>query len=312
MNTETRKEMTARLTSTPGVIAALDQSGGSTPEALSSYGISNTAYQDETEMLELIHAMRVRIMSAPAFSGERVIGAILFEHTMDRSIGGKSVPAYLWEDRGIFSFLKVDSGREAKHDGVQLMKPIPNLTDLLDRALEKGVLGTKMRSVVHSASEIGISTIVAQQFDVASTILKYGLIPIIEPEVLVGSPDKAAAEAILVKETLNNLSGLTRGAQVILKLTLPSQPDLYAPLVNHPKVSRVFALSGGYSLQIACEKLSKNTGMIGSFSRALVENLHVSMHNEEFDQNLSQNIEEIYLASVRKSGSAFVKPGARA
>ena len=251
MNTETHKEMVARLTSTPGIIAALDQSGGSTPDALSSYGISNTAYQDETEMLELIHAMRVRIMSAPAFSGERVIGAILFKHTMDRSIGGKSVPAYLWEDRGIFSFLKVDSGREAEHDGVQLMKPIPNLTDLLDRALEKGVLGTKMRSVVHSASEIGISTIVAQQFDVASTILKYGLIPIIEPEVLVGSPDKAAAEAILVKETLNNLSGLTRGAQVILKLTLPSQPDLYAPLVNHPKVSRVFALSGGYSLQVA-------------------------------------------------------------
>ena len=312
MNTETRKEMTARLTSTPGVIAALDQSGGSTPEALSSYGISNTAYQGETEMLELIHAMRVRIMSAPAFSGERVIGAILFEHTMDRSIGGKSVPAYLWEDRGIFSFLKVDSGREAEHDGVQLMKSMPNLTDLLDRALEKGVLGTKMRSVVRSASEKGISAVVAQQFDVASTILKNGLIPIIEPEVLVGSPDKAMAEAILVKETLSNLSELAHGAHVILKLTLPSQPDLYAPLVEHPKVARVFALSGGYSLQIACEKLRENTGMIGSFSRALVENLRVSMQNDEFDRNLSQNIEEIYLASVRKGGSAIVEPSARA
>ncbi|MDQ0323934.1 fructose-bisphosphate aldolase class I [Pararhizobium capsulatum DSM 1112] len=304
MNTETRKEMAARLTSTPGIVAALDQSGGSTPETLRSYGISDAAYQGETEMLKLIHEVRVRIMTAPTFSSERVIGAILFEHTMDRSIGAKSIPAYLWEDRGIFSFLKVDSGREAEQDGVQLMKPMPNLSNLLERALEKGVLGTKMRSVVHSASEKGISIAVRQQFDVASTILKNGLIPIIEPEVLVSSPDKVIAEAILVKEILKNLSELAHGTQVILKLTLPSQPDLYAALVEHPKVARVFALSGGYSLKVACEKLRENTGVIGSFSRALFENLRVSMPNAEFDLNLSQNIEEIYLASTQKGENA--------
>jgi fructose-bisphosphate aldolase class I len=301
MNTETRKKMAARLTSTPGVIAALDQSGGSTPEALSSYGILNTAYQGETEMLELIHAMRVRIMTAPGFSSERVIGAILFEHTLERSIGAKSIPAYLWEDRGIISILKVDSGREAEHDGVQLMKPMLNLSNLVERALENGCLGTKMRSVVRSASERGISAAVRQQFEVASTILKNGLIPIIEPEVLIDSPDKAIAEAILVKEILKNLEELAHGTQVILKLTLPSQQDLYAPLVEHSNVSRVFALSGGYSLKVACEKLEENNGMIGSFSRALVENLRVSMPDAEFNRNLSQNIEEIYLASAQKA-----------
>ncbi|SES47477.1 class I fructose-bisphosphate aldolase, partial [Rhizobium sp. NFR03] len=213
---------------------------------------------------------------------------------------------YLWEDRGIFSFLKVDSGREAEHDGVQLMKPIANLSNLLERALEKGCLGTKMRSVVHSASEKGISAAVRQQFEVASTILKSGLIPIIEPEVLVSSPDKAIAEDILVKEILKNLSELSHGTQVILKLTLPSQPDLYAALVEHPKVARVFALSGGYSLKVACEKLRENTGVIGSFSRALFENLRVSMPNAEFDRNLSQNIEEVYLASAQKGENADV------
>ncbi|MDX8327519.1 fructose bisphosphate aldolase [Agrobacterium tumefaciens] len=298
MNTETRIEMAARLTSASGIIAALDQSGGSTPDALRSYGISDTAYQGDAEMLKLIHEMRVRIMTTPGFSSERVIGAILFEHTMESSIGTKSVPAYLWEDRGILSFLKVDSGREAEHDGVQLMKPMPNIGNLLERALEKGFLGTKMRSVVHLASENGISAAVTQQFDVASIILKNGLIPIIEPEVLVSSPDKAMAETILVKEILKNLSELAHGTQVILKLTLPSQPDLYAALVEHPKVARVFALSGGYSLKVACEKLRENTGVIGSFSRALVENLRVSMPDVEFNRNLSQNIEEIYLASV--------------
>ena len=298
MNTEIRKEMAARLTLASGIIAALDQSGGSTPDALRSYGISDTAYQGDAEMLKLIHEMRVRIITAPGFSSERVIGAILFEQTMDHSIGTKSIPAYLWEDRGIFSFLKIDSGREADHDGVQLMKPIPNLSNLLERALEKGVLGTKMRSVINSASENGISAAVAQQFEVASTILKNGLIPIIEPEILVRSPDKAMAETTLVKEILRNLSELAHGTQVILKLTLPTQPDLYAALVEHPKVARVFALSGGYSLKVACEKLRENTGVIGSFSRALVENLRVSMRDAEFDRNLSQNIEEIYLASA--------------
>lgn len=301
MNTETREEMFGRLTSAPGIIAALDQSGGSTPEALSSYGITGTAYQGDAEMFELIHAMRSRIISALAFSSERVIGAILFEQTMDRSIGGKSVPAYLWDDRGIVSFLKVDSGREVEHDGVELMKPIPNLVDLLERASEKGVIGTKMRSVVRSASKKGISAAVNQQFDVASAILKKGLIPVIEPEVLVNTPDKAMAETILVKEILKNLEKLARGPQVILKLTLPNEPDLYAPLVEHPKVARVFALSGGYRLQVACEKLRENRGVIGSFSRALVENLHVSMPDEEFDRNLSRNIEDIYLASSRKA-----------
>jgi fructose-bisphosphate aldolase class I len=299
MNTEIRKEMAARLTLASGIIAALDQSGGSTPDALRSYGISDTAYQGDAEMLKLIHEMRVRIITAPGFSSERVIGAILFEQTMDHSIGTKSIPAYLWEDRGIFSFLKIDSGREADHDGVQLMKPIPNLSNLLERALEKGVLGTKMRSVINSASENGISAAVAQQFEVASTILKNGLIPIIEPEILVRSPDKAMAETTLVKEILRNLSELAHGTQVILKLTLPNQPDLYAALVEHPRVARVFALSGGYSLKVACEKLRENPGVIGSFSRALVENLRVSMPDAEFNRKLSENIGEIYLASTQ-------------
>ncbi|WP_112961864.1 fructose bisphosphate aldolase [Agrobacterium sp. fls2-241-TYG-188a] len=304
MNTETRIEMAARLTSASGIIAALDQSGGSTPDALRSYGISDTAYQGDAEMLKLIHEMRMRIMTAPGFSSERVIGTILFEQTMDHSIGTKSIPAYLWEDRGIFSFLKVDSGREADHDGVQLMKPIPNLSNLLERALEKGVLGTKMRSVINSASENGISAAVAQQFEVASTILKNGLIPIIEPEVLVRSPDKAMAETTLVKEILRNLSELAHGTQVILKLTLPNQPDLYAGLVEHPRVARVFALSGGYRLKVACEKLKENPGVIGSFSRALVENLRVSMPDAEFNRKLSENIGEIYVASTQTGESA--------
>jgi len=300
MNTATRREMAARLRSAPGVIAALDQSGGSTPETLRAYGIAKSAYSREDEMLELIHGMRVRIMTSPTFSSESVIGAILFENTMDRSIAAKSIPAFLWEDRGIFSFLKVDSGRETERDGVQLMKPMPNLGDLLERALEKGFLGTKMRSVVRAASATGIAAIVAQQFDLASAILTTGLIPIIEPEVLVDSPDKAAAEVILVEHILRNLAGLQDETQVILKLTLPTQRDLYAPLVEHPKVARVFALSGGYGLKVACEKLSENTGMIGSFSRALVEDLVVSMHDAEFDDHLSQNIQQIYAASVRK------------
>ncbi len=283
-----------------GFIAALDQSGGSTPGALRLYGIADSEYSGDEEMFRLMHEMRVRIMTAPRFSGDKVIGAILFEKTMDGEAEGKPVPSYLWEDRGVVPFLKVDKGLAAEENGVQLMKPMPDLDVLLARAVKKGIFGTKMRSVVANADRTGIAAIVKQQFEVGRQILGHGLIPIIEPEVSIKSPTKEEAEAILRDEIARELDALPDGTQVMLKLTIPTVADFYAPLVAHKAVTRVVALSGGYSRVDACEKLSHNHGMIASFSRALTEDLRATMSDGEFDASLGATIDQIYAASVTK------------
>jgi fructose-bisphosphate aldolase, class I len=293
-------KMTAQITEKGGFIAALDQSGGSTPGALRLYGIPDSAYSGDAEMFKLMHEMRVRIMSAPAFTGDKVIGAILFEATMDGQAKGKAVPAFLWEDRGVIPFLKVDKGLEAENDGVSLMKPIPGLDALLDRAVKLGVFGTKMRSVINLPSQAGIAAVVAQQFEVAAQIARHGLMPIIEPEVSIKSPDKAGAEAILLAELTKQLDALPEGRKVMLKLTIPDVPDLYAGLVNHKRVARVVALSGGYTRADACQRLAANHGMIASFSRALTEGLTRGMSDAEFDAALAKSIDEIYRASTEK------------
>ena len=294
-------KMMSQISGKDGFIAALDQSGGSTPGALRLYGIPDTAYSGDAEMFKLMHEMRVRIMTAPAFSGDKVIGAILFEATMDGQAQGKPVPSFLWEDRGVIPFLKMDKGLEAERDGVSLMKPIPGLDTLLDRAVKLGVFGTKMRSVVNLPSKDGIAAIVAQQFDVAEQIAAHGLMPILEPEVSIKSPDKAAAEAILLEGLLGKLDALPEGRKVMIKLTIPDVPDFYTPLMDHPKVVRVVALSGGYPLDDACKRLSANHGMIASFSRALAEDLKHSMSDAEFDAALAKAIDEIYRASTIKA-----------
>ncbi len=294
-------KMLNKISSAPGFIAALDQSGGSTPKALLLYGIAESEYQGDEDMFRLMHAMRVRIMSAPAFSGDKVIGAILFERTMDGDVDGQAVPSYLWEKRGVVPFLKVDKGLNAEENGVQLMKPMPDLDALLSRGREKGIFGTKMRSVIATADKAGIAAVVAQQFEVAKQILGHGLVPIIEPEVSIKSPTKAEAEAILRDEIAGQLDKLPAGDDVMLKLTIPTVADFYAPLAAHKSVIRVVALSGGYSRVDACEKLSHNHGMIASFSRALTENLRVSMSDAEFDASLAETIDEIYAASVNKA-----------
>jgi len=283
-----------------GFIAALDQSGGSTPGALRLYGIADSDYSGDEEMFRLMHEMRVRIMTAPSFSGDKVIGAILFERTMDGEAKGKPVPSYLWEDRGVVPFLKVDKGMAAEENGVQVMKPMPDLDDLLARAVKKGIFGTKMRSVIANADKVGIAAVVKQQFEVGRQILAHGLIPIIEPEVSIKSPTKQEAEAILRDEIVKELDALPEGVRVMLKLTIPTVADFYAPLVAHKAVIRVVALSGGYSRAEACEKLSHNHGMIASFSRALTEDLRVSMSDAEFDASLAATIDQIYAGSVTK------------
>ena len=293
-------KMTAQMAGKGGFIAALDQSGGSTPGALRLYGVSETAYSGEEEMFRLVHEMRVRIITAPAFTGDKVLAAILFERTMDGQAAGKPVPSYLWDDRGVVPFLKVDKGLEAEADGVQLMKPIPGLDALLERAVGCGVFGTKMRSVVNLPSEAGIAAIVAQQFEVAEQISAHGLMPIIEPEVSIKSPDKAGAEAILLAELTRHADALPEGRQVMLKLTIPDVPDLYAGLIAHPRVMRVVALSGGYTRADACRRLAENHGMIASFSRALIGDLRHSMCDAEFDAALAEAIDEIYGASTVK------------
>ena len=293
-------KMLAQMSSKPGFIAALDQSGGSTPGALKAYGIPESDYSGDTEMFKLMHEMRVRIMTAPAFTGEKVIGAILFEATMDGQAEGKSVPAFLWEDRGVVPFLKVDKGLEAEANGVRLMKPIPGLDALLERAVKLGVFGTKMRSVIDHASQEGIAAIVKQQYEVAAQIQAHGLVPILEPEVSINSPDKAAAETILLAELLKGLDALPTGSQVMIKLTIPDVADLYRPLIEHPAVVRVVALSGGYTRTDACNRLAKNHGMIASFSRALINELKKSMSDSEFDATLATSVDEIYQASVVK------------
>lgn len=294
-------KMLNTMSSAPGFIAALDQSGGSTPKALSLYGVSESDYQGEEEMFRLMHAMRVRIMKAPAFTGEKVIGAILFERTMDGDVDGEPVPSFLWGKRGVVPFLKIDKGLREEENGVQLMKPMPELDALLVRGREKGIFGTKMRSVIAHADKTGISAVVRQQFEVARQIIGQGLMPIVEPEVSIKSPTKTEAEAILRDEIAVELDKLPAGDKVMLKLTLPTVADFYAPLVSHKSVVRVVALSGGYSAAEACEKLSHNHGMIASFSRALTERLRASMGDAEFNMSIAETIDQIYAASVTKS-----------
>ena len=294
-------KMMAQISGKDGFIAALDQSGGSTPGALRLYGIPDSAYSGEAEMYKLMHEMRVRIMSAPAFTGAKVIGAILFERTMDGQAHGKPVPTYLWEDRGVAPFLKVDKGLETEKDGVSLMKPMPDLDTLLSRAEKLGIFGTKMRSVINLPSQQGIAAIVKQQFDVAEQIASHGLVPIIEPEVSIKSPDKSGAEAILLTELTKHLDALPQGRKVMLKLTIPDVKDLYAPLIGHNRVARVVALSGGYTRTEACERLAAQHGMTASFSRALAEGLQHAMTDDEFNAALAKSIDEIYQASTVKA-----------
>jgi fructose-bisphosphate aldolase class I len=296
--------MKAQMSNKPGFIAALDQSGGSTPGALRLYGVPDSAYSGDAEMFKLMHEMRVRIMTSPAFTGEKVLGAILFEATMDGQVQGIPTPTFLWEKRSVVPFVKVDKGLEADKDGVQLMKPIPGLDTLLARAVKLGVFGTKMRSVINQASENGIAAIVAQQFELGDQIAQHGLMPILEPEVSIKSPTKAAAEAILLAELTKKLDALPADRQVMLKLTIPDVPDLYVPLVEHARVMRVVALSGGYTRAEACKRLAENHGMIASFSRALVENIKYQMTDDEFNRALAEAIGEIYKASMVKTEAA--------
>ncbi|SFR51496.1 fructose bisphosphate aldolase [Litoreibacter janthinus] len=281
-----------------GFIAALDQSGGSTPKALRLYGVEEDAYANDEEMFDQIHQMRTRIVKAPAFNGKKVIGAILFEKTMDREMDGVPSGQFIWEDSGVVPFLKIDKGLEAEADGVQLMKHIGGLDALLKRGRDKGMFGTKMRSVISAASETGIAAIAAQQFDVGRQVLGYGLVPIIEPEVTISITDKAKAEAILLAELTKQLDALPEGKDVMLKLTLPEVANLYAPLVSHPRVMRVVALSGGYSREEANNRLSQNAGVIASFSRALTEGLSAQQSDAEFNEMIAGTIDSIYDASV--------------
>ena len=296
----TDDKMMAQMSEKGGFIAALDQSGGSTPGALRLYGIPDNAYSGDAEMFRLVHQMRVRIMTASAFTGAKVVATILFEGTMDGEVGGKPTPTFLWEDRGVIPFVKVDKGIEAEKDGVQLLRPMPELDALLTRAVKLGVFGTKMRSVINLASKDGIAAIVAQQFEVGAQIAKHGLMPILEPEVLIKSPDKPGAEAILLAELTRHLEAAPNGPQVMFKLTLPDVPDLYLPLVKHKRVTRVVALSGGYTRAEACRRLAANHGVIASFSRALAEELRHSMSDAEFEAALARSIDEIYRASTEK------------
>jgi len=292
------QEMRAQMGSGAGFVAALDQSGGSTPKALSLYGIAPQDYSGEDEMFAKMHEMRARIILADDFTHEKVIGAILFERTMNDSINGTPVAELLWREKGIVPFLKIDKGLEDEAQGVQLLKPMPGLTDLLALAKSKGIFGTKERSVIHEANADGIAANVAQQFEVAQTVVAAGLVPILEPEVNIHSSSKAEAEDLLEAEIAKHLDTLADDIDVMLKLTLPSKPGLYDGLAKHPRVLRVVALSGGYSTDEASAKLSENTSMIASFSRALTEGLNVGMSDAEFAAALGGNIDKIYRASV--------------
>ncbi|MBA4354299.1 MAG: fructose bisphosphate aldolase [Novosphingobium sp.] len=292
-------EMTAKMASGDGFIAALDQSGGSTPKALAGYGVTDDAWTTEEEMFGLIHDMRARIIRSDAFTGEKVIGAILFERTMDGTVDGKGVPAALIE-KGVVPFIKIDKGLEDEANGVQLMKPMPTLDELLVRSKALGVYGTKERSVINSANREGIAAVVAQQFEIGRQVLSHGMMPIIEPEVNIKSETRAECDTILLDEILKNLDAVPEGTQVMLKLSLPVVPCTFDPLVAHPKVLRVVALSGGYKRPEACAELAKNTGIIASFSRALLEDLRHQMTDAEFDAALGGAIEEIYTGSTKK------------
>lgn len=291
------EEQKRRIREGKGFIAALDQSGGSTPKALRLYGIPEDAYSDEEHMFDLMHDMRARMICSPAFDGRRVLGAILFEGTMDRSIEGMESANYLWSEKKVVPFLKVDKGLNDESDGVQTMKAMPELDDLLRRASDKGMFGTKMRSVIKSASRTGIASVVSQQFEIGRRILQAGLVPIIEPEIDIHSADKRVCEDFLLQSLLDELSHQGPGREVMLKLTLPEENGFYRPLVDHPGVLRVVALSGGYSREEANSRLSRNPGVIASFSRALTEGLSVQQNDEEFNSTLDRSIEEIFQAS---------------
>jgi len=294
------EDMKAKIEGGNGFIAALDQSGGSTPKALKGYGIEEDAWGSEEEMFALIHDMRSRIITSPVFSGEKVLGAILFERTMDGEAGGKSVPQALIE-RGVVPFIKIDKGLEDEANGVQLMKPNPGLDTLLHRAKALGVFGTKERSVINLANREGIAAVVKQQFEVGRQVLAAGLVPIIEPEVNIKSPERAEADQILLEEILKNLDALPGDDKVMLKLSLPTKAGLFDPLVDHPRVLRVVALSGGFSRSEACKELARNRGIIASFSRALLNDLRHQMSDAEFDASLGEAIDEIHGASTQKA-----------
>lgn len=294
------QDMTAKIADGNGFIAALDQSGGSTPKALKGYGIEEDAYSGDEEMFGLIHQMRSRIITSPSFNGDKVVGAILFERTMDGKIDGKPVPAVLIE-RGVVPFIKIDKGLEDEANGVQLMKPMPELDALLKRSKALRVFGTKERSVINLANREGIAAVVKQQFEVGSQVLAAGLMPIIEPEVNIKSPERGQADQILLEEILKQLDALPAGQQVMLKLSLPAKSGLFDPLVDHPKVLRVVALSGGFKRPEACAQLAQNRGIIASFSRALLEDLRHQMTDAEFDASLGSAIDEIYTASTQKA-----------
>jgi fructose-bisphosphate aldolase class I len=287
-----------RICSGNGFIAALDQSGGSTPKALRLYGIEESAYSGEDQMFDMIHQMRSRIITSPSFTSDRILAAILFEQTMDRDITGIPTATYLWEEKGIVPILKIDKGLAPEADGVQLMKPFPELDKLLERGVAKGIYGTKERSVIKAANPGGIRAIAAQQFDWGRQVLSHGLVPILEPEVEIKSPDKAKCEELLKAELIANLDGIPDGQQVIFKLTIPSEDGFYSDLIAHPKTARVVALSGGYRRDEACEKLSRNAGMIASFSRALTEGLTAQQSDAEFNAMLKTAVDKIYEASI--------------
>ena len=293
-----KAQQTEQIRAAQGFIAALDQSGGSTPKALGAYGVTPDAWSSDDEMFDLMHAMRSRIIKSPAFTGEKIVGAILFEMTMDRDIDGTPTATYLWETRGVVPFLKVDKGLADAADGVKLMKPMPDLDATLTKAVSKGIFGTKMRSVIDAASATGIAAIVDQQFEVGKQILGHGLVPIIEPEVTITIADKAEAEVMLRDEILKQLDALADDQDVMLKLTLPEQANLYQPLVDHPRVLCVVALSGGYSRDEANTRLSQNTGIIASFSRALTEGLSAGQADADFDAVLAETITSVHAASI--------------
>lgn len=294
----TNPDQLARIRTAPGFIAALDQSGGSTPKALAAYGIGADRYSGDAEMFDLVHAMRTRVITSPSFTSERIIGAILFERTMDGQIEGRPTAEYLWDVKGIVPFLKIDKGLAERADDAQVMRPIPELDSLLDRALAAGIFGTKERSVIHGANPAGITAVVDQQFEVARRVLDKGLVPIIEPEVSIDAPDKAEAEALLRDALMAGLDALPEDAVVMLKLTIPSEDGFYSPLMSHPRVARVVALSGGYPREEANERLSRNPGLIASFSRALLEGLSDGQSQDEFDATLAATIDGVYRASI--------------
>ena len=293
----TRQEQWGKIEREPGFVAALDQSGGSTPKALRLYGIEDGAWTNDEEMFSIVHDMRTRIITSPSFNGDRILGAILFENTMDREIGGRPSARYLWEAKRVVPFLKVDKGLAPEADGVQLMKPVPGLDALLARATENGVFGTKMRSVIKLANPAGIEAVVDQQFAIAGRILAADLVPIIEPEIDIHSPEKAEAEALLRSALLAHLEGLGPDERVMFKLTLPEEDDFYASCVGHPKVLKVVALSGGYTREEANARMSRNEGVVASFSRALTEGLSAGQSDAEFNALLDSSIESIFQAS---------------